>query len=164
MTANREWRSQARCASLNPAEADRLFFIGPGKRSTKAKEFCAPCPVKQDCSNFAVLYNEEGIWAGSTDEERRHLDPIIREYLESEAIAAKALESRNLNDFIPQVKHLHQEAMEAASHLADRLAAAAREARKEVLVAQALAEHSEALLEALVHPFDEPIVPQESDQ
>lgn len=103
--AAKEWRRDALCATLTPEQSDELFFIGPGKSSKRARMFCASCPVKRDCSEFAVMYNEVGIWAGNTDEDRRNLDPFISNVLRATAEAAGILESRNLNDFIPQVRH-----------------------------------------------------------
>lgn len=51
------------------------------------------------------MYNESGIWAGNTDEDRRNLDPFISNVLRATAEAMGILESRNLNDFIPQVRN-----------------------------------------------------------
>lgn len=102
------WRDEALCKDLTAQQSDELFFIGPGKSSKRARLFCKKCPVKRDCNDFAVMYNEVGIWAGSTDEDRRNLDPFVADILRAQAELRGHLESRNLNDFIPQVRHQYQ--------------------------------------------------------
>lgn len=52
------------------------------------------------------MYNESGLWAGTTEEDRRDLDPFIKDTLRAQAEASNRLESRNLNDFIPQQRPL----------------------------------------------------------
>lgn len=142
------WRADALCATLTPEQSDALFFIGPGKSSKRARLFCQGCPVRQDCYNFAVAHNETGIWAGSTDEDRNHLDPFIVEILKATMVQSGTLESRNLNDFIPQVRHQYHQAMEESRSMAERLDAALAEAER--LAAQ---------LEALGHQFEQTIDP-----
>ena len=100
------WRSDALCANLTPEQADELFFFGPGKSSRRAKLFCASCPVRQECGDFAILYNEQGTWAGMTDAERDTLIPMMQPLLESRAIANGTLECRDLSQFIPQQRQL----------------------------------------------------------
>lgn len=122
--SKQNWMSQGNCASLTPEQTDELFFIGPGKSSKRAQLFCASCPVKRECSNFAITYNEYGIWAGSTEEDRRNLDPFIAEVLRDQALAEGRLESRNINDFIPLARQTIDEAdLLAQLLLEDRLAA-----------------------------------------
>lgn len=101
--------TQGNCASLTPEQTDALFFIGPGQSSKRAQLFCASCPVKRECSNFAITYNEYGIWAGATEEDRRSLDPFIAEVLREQALAEGRLESRNINDFIPLARQVLEE-------------------------------------------------------
>ena len=58
-----DWHLDAVCASTDP----ELWFPVKGDRHTadKAKEFCATCPVAQQCLEFALANEErEGIWAG----------------------------------------------------------------------------------------------------
>lgn len=143
---DKEWRDKAQCKDLTSEESDDIFFIGPGKSSKRARLYCQTCPVKRECNNFAVMYNETGIWAGTTDEDRRNLDPEIGRVLRAQAEAEGQLESRNLNDFIPQVRHQYptgqedpilveyaesQRALElAAEREAERLAARSRQSQE----------------------------------
>lgn len=39
-----------------------------------ARQICAGCPVAAPCLEWAVAHpNEQGVWAGTTDNERRKL-------------------------------------------------------------------------------------------
>ncbi len=151
--ARQNWMKSALCKDLTPKESDRLFFIGPGQSSKRAKIFCAGCSVKRECNNFATTYDEVGIWAGNTEEDRRSLDPFIKTTLRATAESKGNLESRNLNDFIQQTRNTqaHQMLATEIQALNDRLASSLK--RQELLVAQ---------LEALTHPSDSTTYPQAS--
>lgn len=105
--ANQGWKQEAACRSIKDGgtltveESDAIFFLTPGKKANRAKAFCGACPVKRDCLNYALLYNEVGIWGGMTDEERVSLRPMVVDMLENQARNRGMLESRNINDFIP---------------------------------------------------------------
>lgn len=73
------WREHGKCVSLTPKDADELFYIGRGKSPKAAKAFCSGCPVRKQCLFYAVYYNLQGIWAGTTDDERKNLKPFIYE-------------------------------------------------------------------------------------
>lgn len=96
MTAEHQsWRSQGACESLTPDEMDALFWIGKGKSPKKARQFCSSCPVKQQCLEFALVHNEEGIWAGTTQAQRKALAPLVGiEFVERVASTGR-LETRN---------------------------------------------------------------------
>ena len=49
------------------------------------------------------MYKEKGVWAGTTEEERKNLDPWIGEQLREIAKSKGMLESRNVADFLPPV-------------------------------------------------------------
>jgi len=62
------WMDDAACSGL-PVE---WFFIEIGCSAKKARSVCATCPVKAECLQYGV--NEtEGIWGGTSDEQRRVL-------------------------------------------------------------------------------------------
>jgi WhiB family transcriptional regulator, redox-sensing transcriptional regulator len=72
------WQDHAACrgVSLN------LFFRADGERqkefeareSRVKQQFCAFCPVRADCLNYALTNEKEGLWGGATQDER----PLIR--------------------------------------------------------------------------------------
>lgn len=101
-----EWRLDALCKTLSPKQADAMFFFGPGKSSKRAKEFCANCPVNQECTDFSILYDEVGVWGGKTDAERMALKPLLQTNLRHRAIMNGTLESRNMADFMPPARPL----------------------------------------------------------
>lgn len=104
--AKQTWMQESLCKDLSPEESDKLFFIGPGQSSKRAKLFCATCPVRVPCSQYAMTYAEEGVWAGETEDERRFTNATfgVRDQLKAQAASQGRLESRNLNDFLPQTR------------------------------------------------------------
>lgn len=106
-----DWRDRAACRFLPKPEADKLFFVGQGGKSAKAKRFCAEsnCPVRRSCYFYAVLYDEWGIWAGTTEAERKVAPPELKAALREEAIYYNRLESRNLDDFLEVVRNASSE-------------------------------------------------------
>jgi WhiB family transcriptional regulator, redox-sensing transcriptional regulator len=71
-----DWWRAAACRSADP----ELFFpIAPtaasGSDIRRAKQICASCPVSSPCLSYALARRQEqGIWGGLTDEERRSVD------------------------------------------------------------------------------------------
>jgi WhiB family transcriptional regulator, redox-sensing transcriptional regulator len=70
-----DWRSAGACLSADP----ELFFpiSSSGSSSAQialAKAICAVCRVQAECAEFALAHRDmDGIWGGTTDEERRKL-------------------------------------------------------------------------------------------
>jgi WhiB family transcriptional regulator, redox-sensing transcriptional regulator len=64
------WREHAACAGKDPD----MFFPGRGEATAPAKKVCNSCPVKADCLDHALTHREAfGIWAGTSERERRVL-------------------------------------------------------------------------------------------
>lgn len=65
------WQQTAACAGVDP----RLFFPAtPGQPvNREAKRVCSICPVRQECLDYALDNDERGIWAGTSERERRAL-------------------------------------------------------------------------------------------
>ncbi len=67
------WMSRGACRQHADPE---LFFpiaavTGPAARQAKAaKAVCAPCPVRANCLSYAFETMPEGIWGGTTRDER----------------------------------------------------------------------------------------------
>lgn len=74
-----EWQDDAACKGTDPEQWDTSRMWQPGHMSTKeiratlraAKDLCAVCPVHVQCLDYAVQFNEYGIWAGTTGRQRR---------------------------------------------------------------------------------------------
>ncbi|GLZ08549.1 transcriptional regulator WhiB [Actinomadura sp. NBRC 104412] len=70
------WSDHAICRGEDP---DLFFPIGYSapilrEQERRAKAICANCPVTADCLAWALKVGEpDGIWGGTTPEERRHL-------------------------------------------------------------------------------------------
>ena len=70
LTRRPEWHAQAACKSSDTA----AFFPGKGGTLGTARALCGRCTVREPC--LAVALADEslaGIWAGTTDRERRRL-------------------------------------------------------------------------------------------
>ena len=73
------WHQRAACKDLSP---DIFFPHNYNDSSTKeAKEICSSCPVKVECFQDAISNNVYGIWAGTTEHQRRN---IVNNYYNSE--------------------------------------------------------------------------------
>lgn len=83
------WQEHASCRGT-----DLTLFFGPATgddrehpldkrdRENEAKWFCAGCPVRTDCLEYALTHNEKyGIWGGLDGDERRrfHRARVARE-------------------------------------------------------------------------------------
>ncbi|MDQ6946553.1 MAG: WhiB family transcriptional regulator [Actinomycetota bacterium] len=67
------WRDQAACRGQHTD----LFFPPPGggadAATAQAVALCRRCPVRSPCLDYALHTAAVGIWAGTTDEDRRRL-------------------------------------------------------------------------------------------
>jgi WhiB family redox-sensing transcriptional regulator len=69
-----DWRKCGKCRNKDP----ELFFpvgtSGPALlQIAEAKEVCRRCPVLEQCRDWAVDNGVEGVWGGTTEDERRAL-------------------------------------------------------------------------------------------
>ncbi|MBA3267743.1 MAG: WhiB family transcriptional regulator [Acidimicrobiia bacterium] len=63
-----DWREEAACRSADTA----VFFPATDDEAAEAKAICATCPVREPCLMFALANREEqGVWGGLTETERR---------------------------------------------------------------------------------------------
>jgi WhiB family redox-sensing transcriptional regulator len=76
--AARNWRMAAACRHADP----ELFFpVSSGRpaaeQTARAKALCSGCSVQPACLQFAVDTQAEGVWGGTTEEERRLVLPAV---------------------------------------------------------------------------------------
>jgi len=85
--AEHEWRAEAVCFGLDPAERDQYFYppevrdaySRPGEHEEEARMtadvmFCSWCPVREQCLAYALNNDcDNGIWAGTLPFERRSM-------------------------------------------------------------------------------------------
>lgn len=68
-----KWMSMAACTTAGSDNTD-LFFSGWKRDQEKALAICHACPVEDVCLQHAVEHGEdEGIWGGTTEAERKAL-------------------------------------------------------------------------------------------
>jgi WhiB family redox-sensing transcriptional regulator len=61
--------SAASCAAAEPA----LFQSSKSQSIRAAKVICAQCPIRARCLEWAVANREDGVWGGTTAQERQKL-------------------------------------------------------------------------------------------
>lgn len=78
-----EWEPLAECLGVDP----EIFFPQQGrpKKEPEYKPICARCTVRQDCFEYAVVHEEDGVWGGSTTSERNRLHPQVKKILTEQA-------------------------------------------------------------------------------
>ncbi|HVL28940.1 MAG TPA: WhiB family transcriptional regulator [Acidimicrobiales bacterium] len=70
------WRDQAACRGLDTD----VFFPLTDEEAGEAKAVCATCPVRELCLEYAlVTRQDDGVWGGLTETERRRLRRRRRE-------------------------------------------------------------------------------------
>jgi WhiB family redox-sensing transcriptional regulator len=63
------WQDEAKCSGIDSEE----FFDRATEK--QAKRFCATCPVRGDCLEYALVYDTYGIWGGLSFRERKRKYP-----------------------------------------------------------------------------------------
>ena len=76
--AAEDWQHEAACRGQ-----DAVYFFAPSyferreeknAREAVAKSFCARCPVRVECLEYALLHRiEHGVWGGASERERRRI-------------------------------------------------------------------------------------------
>ena len=67
-----QWHLQANCFGEDPD----LFFAGQGEsdKVAKAKAICEPCPVQQECLDYALDNSIAfGVWGNTSEQQRRRI-------------------------------------------------------------------------------------------
>ncbi len=67
------WRLDAACATMDTLIFFPIGETGPATPQVQlAKKICASCPVREECLEFAIAtIQNDGIWGGTTEDERR---------------------------------------------------------------------------------------------
>jgi WhiB family transcriptional regulator, redox-sensing transcriptional regulator len=64
------WMLRARCRDLPPA----VFFPSDGVGVEVASRYCAECPVKVECLEYALEHHiDHGVWGGASERARRRM-------------------------------------------------------------------------------------------
>ena len=66
-----EWRKDAECLG-HPVE---MWFpdVRENEDNQLALQICARCPVKTECLDYSLLHEQDGIWGGMNQTDRRKL-------------------------------------------------------------------------------------------
>ena len=69
-----EWMTQAKCKG----QTDLFFNEGNSIFVRAAKVICGTCPVRRECLAFAMKNDDQGIWAGTSTNERERIRRALR--------------------------------------------------------------------------------------
>jgi WhiB family redox-sensing transcriptional regulator len=67
------WREQALCAQVGP----EMFFPDKGGHRSDAQRVCGLCHVRAECLAEALRIGADGIWGGTTPQQRQRLGGSI---------------------------------------------------------------------------------------
>ncbi|MGH8898936.1 MAG: WhiB family transcriptional regulator [Egibacteraceae bacterium] len=72
--AHLQWRERAACLG---EDTERYFPVGASgpalDQIEQAKRVCAACVVCSECLEYALETNQDGVWGGMSQDERRSL-------------------------------------------------------------------------------------------
>lgn len=69
MTGSRDWMVDALCTQTDP----EIFFPAKGASLRPARRVCARCWARVECLDYALAFDEFGVWAGTSRVERQKL-------------------------------------------------------------------------------------------
>ena len=70
--AGKDWRDYAACRDVDPELFFPLGTVGASlPQIEQAKRVCRVCPVSRPCLRWALDHGDDGVWGGTTEEERR---------------------------------------------------------------------------------------------
>jgi len=80
MTARANWRDAAACRDADPDLFFPIGTTGPARRQIgEAKRVCRTCPAQTQCLAWALDNRvADGVWGGTTGEERRAMRSLPR--------------------------------------------------------------------------------------
>ena len=68
---SQRWMLRGACRQVDPELFFPIAVKGPAERQVAAaKAICSPCAVRANCLSYAQAARAEGIWGGTTLEER----------------------------------------------------------------------------------------------
>ncbi|WP_090057571.1 WhiB family transcriptional regulator [Lentzea fradiae] len=69
MLTGPEFGERPACADEDP----ELFFPESGQvaQISEAKTVCLSCPIRRACLSYALQHGVQGVWGGTTEDERR---------------------------------------------------------------------------------------------
>lgn len=50
-----------------------MFYSQIKQEIEAGRRFCQPCPVIEECFQYAIQHHEEGVWGGTDEKQRRRL-------------------------------------------------------------------------------------------
>lgn len=70
IAAGIRWMERARCKG----NEDPAFFPEPGDNNNEVRRYCAECPVRDECLEYAMRHRlDDGYWGGLSGNQRKKL-------------------------------------------------------------------------------------------
>lgn len=92
-----KWRDKAACIEQ---PKDKFFATPKSTTINYALAICKNCPVRSDCFYESMQFNYDGVWGGSTHEQRLVL---IRTFLESDLTQLDREKSDSLLTYVDKI-------------------------------------------------------------
>jgi WhiB family redox-sensing transcriptional regulator len=73
ITIDYSWQKDAKCGTVDKETASLFFSQGGRSAERLIKPICDTCPVKEECLNHALKYEDYGYWAGTTAKGRQRI-------------------------------------------------------------------------------------------
>jgi hypothetical protein len=89
----RGWQRDALCAQADP---DAWFPEQSNAAPPQVFTVCGRCSVRRSCLASALLRHEEGVWAGTTEADRRHLYGLLKADVSVDRVLDAALASQSM--------------------------------------------------------------------
>lgn len=70
VTPLEKWAREANCRGL---DSEAFFPVDAGYAPQYIERICERCPVSTECLAWGMRYDEEGVWGGMTQKQRRRL-------------------------------------------------------------------------------------------
>ena len=90
---SRGWQRDALCAQADP---DAWFPEQSNAAPPQVFTVCGRCPVRRSCLASALLRHEEGVWAGTTEADRRQVYGLLKADVPVGRVLDAALASQSL--------------------------------------------------------------------
>lgn len=66
-------KTDPRLAELDETERVAVFYPHQGDPTRLPRDICSTCPVLDECREYGILHEYQGIWGGLSGRERRRL-------------------------------------------------------------------------------------------
>lgn len=76
------WQEESACKGVDTS----IFFLDEFQAYPRNtfKDYCDVCPVKEECLEFALVFDMVGVWGGTTDRDRKRIPQKTKDFLKQD--------------------------------------------------------------------------------